>query len=56
MLPWIDPVTSKRKSKSAPTAAPDKAEDARMDLESDLNNVSPYPSSPVKLAGRFSMK
>jgi integrase len=38
MLQWIDPDTGKRKSKNAKTADPKKAEDARVDLESDLNN------------------
>jgi integrase len=38
VLQWIDPDTGKRKSKSAETADPDKAEDARVDMESDLNN------------------
>ncbi|HMF16075.1 MAG TPA: tyrosine-type recombinase/integrase [Gemmataceae bacterium] len=38
MLQWIDPDTGRRKSKSAETAEPKKAEEARIDLESDLNN------------------
>jgi integrase len=38
MLQWIDPDTGRRKSKSAGTADEAKAEDARADLESDLNN------------------
>jgi integrase len=38
VLQWIDPDTGKRKSKSAETADPGKAEEARGDLESDLNN------------------
>jgi integrase len=38
MLQWIDPDTGKRKSKSAETADEAKAEDARADLEADLNN------------------
>jgi integrase len=38
MLQWIDPDTGKRKSQSAKTGDPDLAEDARADLESDLNN------------------
>jgi integrase len=38
VLQWIDPDTGKRKSKSAETADEAKAEDARADLESDLNN------------------
>jgi integrase len=38
MLQWIDPDTGKRKSKSAETDDEKKAEDARVDLESDLNN------------------
>jgi integrase len=38
MLQWYDPETGRRKSKSAGTADPEKAEAARVDLESDLNN------------------
>jgi len=38
VLQWLDPDTGKRKSRSAGTSDPDKAEDARTDLESDLNN------------------
>src|SRR5262249_44918933 len=38
VLQWIDPDTGKRKSKAAGTADEKKAEDARVDLESDLNN------------------
>jgi integrase len=38
VLQWYDPDTGKRKSKSAETADPDKAEQARGDLEADLNN------------------
>jgi integrase len=38
MLQWIDPDTKKIKSQSAQTADPGEAEDARSDLESDLNN------------------
>jgi integrase len=38
MLQWLDPDTGRRKSKSANTADEMKAEDARVDLESDLNN------------------
>jgi integrase len=38
MLQWIDPDTGKRKSKSAKTDDPDKAEDARSDLEYELNH------------------
>jgi integrase len=38
MLQWIDPVTGKRKSRSAETADPGKAEDARADLEYELNH------------------
>src|SRR6516162_6781637 len=38
MLQWIDPDTGRRKSKSAETAEPKKAEEVRIDLESDLNN------------------
>jgi integrase len=38
VLQWLDPDTGKRKSKSAETSDPDKAEAARVDLESDLNN------------------
>jgi integrase len=38
VLQWIDPETGKRKSRSAGTSDPEKAEAARVDLESDLNN------------------
>jgi integrase len=38
VLQWLDPDTGKRKSKSAGTSDPEKAEAARVDLESDLNN------------------
>ena len=38
MLQWLDPDTGRRKSKSAKTADEKEAEDARVDLESDLNN------------------
>jgi integrase len=38
VLQWHDPDTGKRKSKSAETADPEKAEAARVDLEADLNN------------------
>jgi integrase len=38
VLQWIDPDTGKRKSKSAETADEAQADDARADLESDLNN------------------
>jgi integrase len=38
VLQWIDPETGKRKSRSAETSDPGKAEAARVDLESDLNN------------------
>jgi integrase len=38
VLQWLDPDTGKRKSKSAETADEKKAENARADLESDLNN------------------
>jgi integrase len=38
MLQWLDPDTGKRKSKSAETADPEKAETARADLEYELNN------------------
>jgi hypothetical protein len=38
VLQWIDPNTGKRKSKSTETADPGQAEEARGDLESDLNN------------------
>lgn len=37
VLQWIDPVTSKRKSESAKTADEKEAEQARGDLEADLN-------------------
>jgi integrase len=35
---WYDPETGKRKSQSAQTDDPEQAEDARADLEADLNN------------------
>src|SRR5215475_2103728 len=38
MLQWHDPVTGKRKSKSAGTNNPLDAEQARADLEYELNN------------------
>ncbi len=38
MLQWIDPDTGKRKSQSAETADEKKAEQARADLEADLNH------------------
>jgi integrase len=38
MLQWIDPITGKRKSKSAGTTNEKEAQAARIDLESDLNN------------------
>jgi integrase len=38
MLQWIDPDTGKRKSKSAETDDPDKAETARADKEYELNH------------------
>jgi integrase len=38
VLQWLDPDTGRRKSKSAETSDPGKAEAARVDLESDLNN------------------
>jgi integrase len=38
MLQWHDPVTGKRKSKSAETCNPVDAEKARADLEYELNN------------------
>jgi integrase len=38
VLQWHDPDTGKRKSRSARTSDPEKAEAARVDLESDLNN------------------
>jgi hypothetical protein len=38
VLQWFDPDTGKRRSKSAGTADPEKAEAARVDHESDLNN------------------
>jgi hypothetical protein len=37
VLQWSDPVTGKRRSKLAETADEKEAEDARSDLESDLN-------------------
>jgi integrase len=38
MLQWLDPDTGRRKSKSARTADPEKAEKARGDLEYELNH------------------
>jgi integrase len=38
MLQWIDPDTGKRKSRSAETDDPDQAEQARADLEYELNH------------------
>jgi integrase len=38
VLQWIDPDTGKRKSKSAETADPEKAEEARADLEYELTH------------------
>jgi integrase len=38
MLQWIDPETGKRKTKSADTDDPEKAERARSDLEYELNH------------------
>ena len=38
MLQWIDPDSGKRKIQSAKTNDPDEGEDARADLEADLNN------------------
>src|SRR6516165_8042316 len=38
MLQWIDPDTGKRKSKSAETADEGEAEQARADLEYELNH------------------
>jgi integrase len=38
MLQWIDPDTGKRKSRSAETDDPEKAETARADLEYELNH------------------
>jgi integrase len=38
VLQWLDPDTGERKSKSAETSDPEKAEAARVDHESDLNN------------------
>src|SRR4051812_42848830 len=37
VLQWHDPETGERKSQSAKTVDPKKAEDLRRDLESDLN-------------------
>lgn len=37
-LQWTDPVTGKRKTQSARTADPDEAEQARADLEYELNH------------------
>jgi integrase len=38
VLQWLDPDTGRRKSQSAGTADEQKAEDARADLEADLNS------------------
>jgi integrase len=38
MLQWFDPETGKRKSRSAKTSDPDKAETKRADLEYELNH------------------
>jgi hypothetical protein len=38
LLQWFDPIAKKRKSKSAGTADPDAAEDARADHEYELNH------------------
>jgi integrase len=38
VLQWMDPDTGRRKSRSAKTADPDKAEGARADLEYELNH------------------
>src|SRR4051812_40182674 len=38
VLQWIDPDSGKRKSKSAETADEKEAEEARADLEYELNN------------------
>jgi len=38
MLQWVDPETGQRKTQSAKTADPKEADEARVDLESDLNN------------------
>lgn len=38
VLQWTDPETGRRKSKSAETADPKEADDARGDLEANLNN------------------
>jgi integrase len=38
VLQWIDPDTGRRKSQSAKTSDPKEAEQARVDLEADLNN------------------
>jgi integrase len=38
MLQWLDPETGRRRSQSAKTANEKQAEEARSDLESDLNN------------------
>src|SRR5579871_4635721 len=38
VLQWFDPDTGRRKSKSAGTSDPDKAEKARADLEYELNH------------------
>jgi hypothetical protein len=52
VLQWFDPDTGKRKSRSAKTADPDKAEAARLDLEADLNNGR-YPETSRMTWERF---
>jgi integrase len=51
MLQWLDPDTGRRKSKSAKTADPEKAEEDRCDLESDLNNGRYAEASRMSWAG-----
>jgi integrase len=46
-LEWIDPETGRRKSKSAKTNDPEKAEDERSDHESDLNNGRYHEASKL---------
>jgi integrase len=48
MLQWLDPDTGRRKSKSARTADPEKAERMRADLEYELNHG--LASEPSKMA------
>src|SRR5262249_21885379 len=47
LLQWVDPETGQRKSKSARTAYPKKAEIARRDLEYELNHGTYQESSKL---------